>query len=375
MNGTGDLDNLDIYDDLNKKLKDDFDCIRRRDGSVMIDAKTRLNAIEVEKLQKIQNKDVNTARDLRLNSIRGTILVPLSEFKNEENMEERIQGHLQHQNIPVSNVTIFKKNSRKGNTLTCACNTFESRSIPASVRVGFEKVKVKEDIPKPRQCHTCWKLGHAKSTVRAYHVAQLVGLLHILCSNAPIRETTHTGDTVLTVIRMDTQPFLSCVHYTEEKRKYFSSCVDRVLPRERLESCLLILADMQTSSTLEQQQQQQWRQRQQQQPLEVVSGEQDESTQERVEHEVVVKNKPREISPEDRMGILFGEDPIGFLSVEAESTEQVSSEDLPSQVFSRRIPGTSKKREREEAFNPSPSERHHEPETPRRRYDPGPSWE
>ena len=40
VNGTGDLDNLDIYEDLNKKLKDDFDCIRRRDGSVMIDAKT-----------------------------------------------------------------------------------------------------------------------------------------------------------------------------------------------------------------------------------------------------------------------------------------------------------------------------------------------
>ena len=77
LNGTGDLDNLDIYEELNKKLKDDFDCIRRRDGSVMIDAKTRRNAIEVEKLQKIQNKNVNTARDLRMNSIRGTILVPL----------------------------------------------------------------------------------------------------------------------------------------------------------------------------------------------------------------------------------------------------------------------------------------------------------
>ena len=59
---TEDLDNLDIYEELNKKLKDDFDCIRRRDGSVMIDAKVRRNAIEEEKLKKIQNKDVNTAR-------------------------------------------------------------------------------------------------------------------------------------------------------------------------------------------------------------------------------------------------------------------------------------------------------------------------
>ena len=115
LNGTGDLDNLDIYEELNMKLKDDFDCIRRRDGSVMIDAKARQNAIEVEKLQKIQNNDVNTARDLRMNSIRGTILVPLSELKNEENLAERIQGHLQQQNIPFPNVTVFKKNSRKGN--------------------------------------------------------------------------------------------------------------------------------------------------------------------------------------------------------------------------------------------------------------------
>ena len=131
MNGTGDLDNLDIYEDLNKKLKDVFDYIRSRDGSVMIDAKTRRNAIKVEKLQKIQNKYVNTVTDLRLNSIRGTILVPLSEFKNEENLEERIQGHLQQQYIPVSNVTIFKKNFRKGNTLTCAR---EIRShVPASL--------------------------------------------------------------------------------------------------------------------------------------------------------------------------------------------------------------------------------------------------
>ena len=177
-----------VYEDLNKKLKDDFDCIRRRDGSVMIDAKTRRNAIEVEKLQKIQNKNVSTARDPRLNSIRGTILVPLSEFKNE-NLEERIQGHLQQQNIPVSNVTIFKKNSRKGNTLTCACITFESRSMPASVRMGFEKVKVKEDIPKPKQYHTCWKSGHAKKHCEDIPCCPIFGTLTHNLQHCP-----HHGD-------------------------------------------------------------------------------------------------------------------------------------------------------------------------------------
>ena len=72
------------------------------------------------------------------------------------------------------------------------------------------------------------------------------------------------------------------------------------------------------------------------------------------------------------MEILFSEEPVEFLSVEPESAEQVSSEDLPSQIFSRRTSGNSKKRVREESFNPSPSESRHEPDTPRRRYDPGP---
>ena len=171
LNGTGDLDNLDIYEDLNKKLKDDFDCIRRRDGSVMIDAKTRRNAIEVEKLQKPKTK---------------MSIQQESEFKNEENLEERIQGHLQQQNIPVSNVTIFKKNSRKGNTLTCACINFESRSMPASVRVGFEKVKVKEDIPKPGQCYTCWNLGHAKKHCEGIPCCPICGtLIHTLQQQQP----------------------------------------------------------------------------------------------------------------------------------------------------------------------------------------------
>ena len=55
--------------------------------------------------------------------------------------------------------------------------TFENRSMPASVRVGFEKVKMKEDIPKPRQCHTCWKLGHAKKHCEGIPCCPICGTL------------------------------------------------------------------------------------------------------------------------------------------------------------------------------------------------------
>ena len=56
----------------------------------------------------------------------------------------------------------------------------------------------------------------------------------------------------------------------------------------------------------QQQQQQKQQQQQQQPPLEVVLREQGKSTQERVEHEVVAENKPREISPEVSRGGVNG---------------------------------------------------------------------
>ena len=163
----GDLDNVEIFDELNKTLKDDFDCYRRKDGAIIIDAKTKRNSEAIQKLTKILNKDMTTARDPQLNSVRGTILVPLTEFRDQGDLDTRICNHLNSQNIPVSNVKLFKKTSRKKTTLLCACITFESRTLPSIIRIGFERVKVKEDIPKPRQCRGCWRFGHNVDNCRS----------------------------------------------------------------------------------------------------------------------------------------------------------------------------------------------------------------
>ena len=61
--------------------------------------------------------------------------------------------------------------------------------MPASVRVGFEKVKVNEDIPKPRQCHTCWKLGHAKRHCESIPCCPICGTLTHTLQHCP-----HHGD-------------------------------------------------------------------------------------------------------------------------------------------------------------------------------------
>ena len=163
----GDLDNVEIYEELNKTLEDDFDCYRRRDDTIIVDAKTKRNSEAIQKLKKLLNNDITTLRDPRLNSVRGTILVPLREFRNQENLDTRIYNHLERQNIPVSSVRIFQKTSRKNTTLLCASITFESRTLPPMIRIGFEQVKVKEDIPNPRQCRGCWRFGHTADNCRS----------------------------------------------------------------------------------------------------------------------------------------------------------------------------------------------------------------
>ncbi|MEO1419147.1 MAG: hypothetical protein AAFW00_28090, partial [Bacteroidota bacterium] len=107
------------------------------------------------------------SRDTLLNSRRGSILVPLSEFKNEDNIQDRLHDHLLKNDLPVSNVKVYKKTSRHNATLTCASITFDSRKLPEEVRIGFKKVKVKEDLPKPRQCHSCWSFGHLETICRS----------------------------------------------------------------------------------------------------------------------------------------------------------------------------------------------------------------
>ena len=67
---------MKMWTDLHRKLKSEFSCSRRTDGSILIDAKTRENAEELQKISHICDNSVTTTRDLRLNSTRATVLVP-----------------------------------------------------------------------------------------------------------------------------------------------------------------------------------------------------------------------------------------------------------------------------------------------------------
>ena len=174
----GSLDNIEIYEDLKSKLPEDFECFRRNDGSILVDTKTQCNAEVMERLQDIQTHKITTSRDQLLNSRRGTIIVPLSEFKDETNIERKLHDHLTSNNLPVANVRVFKKTDKRHSTITCARITFDSRSLPDEVRVGFKKVKVREDLPRPRQCRNCWRFGHLGDVCRSAPCCPICGELN-----------------------------------------------------------------------------------------------------------------------------------------------------------------------------------------------------
>lgn len=393
ITGTEELDNLEIYEELNKKLLDDFECFRRRDGSILIDAKTRRNAKEIQNLKEILNKNVTSTRDPQLNSVRGTILVPLNEFKNTDSMEERILNHLLLQDIPASKVTIFRKTSRRKTTLVCACITFESRTIPPTVRIGFEKVKVKEDIPKPRQCRKCWKFGHPAQYCNSTPCCPICGV-----PNHPMESCPHEGNQSFKGhcpnCNNDGHTAFSkkCDLYRKEA-EILSTMYRQGIPKNRARrlieeagmfanvSYARRAAQPETSGTRTKQQQQQPSYRNQQ-PHQGQHNEQShnttsENTSNRAQPEETQappeeEQEAQQETVEDQMSALFSGDSEPFLSVELESTEQQSTEEVLSQVFQRKVPETGQKRKTEEAFPQSPTEEMHESrnQTSRRRCDP-----
>ena len=172
---------------------------------------------------------------------------------------------------------------------------------------------MKEDIPKPKQCHTCWKLGHAKKHCEGIPCCPICGTLTHTLQHGPhhggrsykghcpnCNEDRHTAFSKLRALYRREEELLLTMYrqgITKEKaRKLLTDTgryADIVYARRFAQGANSLVPS-------HQQQQQQ----QQQPPLEVVSRKQGKSTQGRVEHEVV-ENKPGEISPEDRMGIVW----------------------------------------------------------------------
>ena len=100
-----------------------------------------------------------------MNSARGIVFVPKTEYITPSEIGPMIKDQAEDLGIPVSDVHIFTKPSRHTKEDNYSAKiTFESQTLPSYTTVGFERMKIQEDLPKPRQCHT-GETEHTSDTV------------------------------------------------------------------------------------------------------------------------------------------------------------------------------------------------------------------
>ena len=379
------LSNMKIWVGLKQLLQNsEFSCVRRSDGSVLVDAKTESNAKVIANIKELWNTEVNTSRDVRMNSARGIVFVPRTEFATPSEIEPMIKSQAEDLGIPISDVSIFTKPSRNtGQQNHYAKITFESRTLPAYMTVGFERMKIREDLPKPRQCQQCWKYGHKKEWCRGSPCCPICGASNHLLADCP-----HKGDRSYAGCCINCGggghiAFSSRCPVYEREREVLTTMarkgVSKMAARRLLEEAGFFTgvsyAKRVASKNIsehtyhgEYQHQPQKRERAQLQKAEeqVQEKEKEKQLQEAEPSQQQQTQNPQQQTdvetqqdpPEDLLQAIFGDHVDPFLSMEGETTESQSVEEPPSQVFPRRITAleTGTKRKPKEAFQHSPPE-------------------
>lgn len=84
-----------------------------------------------------------------MNSARGIVYIPKAEYLTPNDIKPVIKDQAEDQGVPVSDEYVFTKLSKNsGQDNYYERITFESRTLPAYMVVGFERMKIQEDLPK-----------------------------------------------------------------------------------------------------------------------------------------------------------------------------------------------------------------------------------
>ena len=386
------LSNMRIWVELKKLLQNsDFSCVRRSDGSVLVDAKTERNAQILANTNELCNTGVTTSRDVRMNSARGIVFVPRTEYVTPSEIEPMIKDQAEDLGVPVSEVSIFTKPSRStGQQNYFAKITFESRTLPAYMTVGFEKMKIQEDLPKPRQCQQCWKYGHKKEWCKGSPCCPVCGAADHLLVDCPHRgDRNYAGHCVNCGNNGHTAFAKGCPVYKKESEILITMTrkgVSKIAARRLLEEAGFftgvsyakrVAPDVVSRPTYHEKHQHRPQQQERAQPQKEEEQSQKKEKQKQQEEEPdqqqkeqnpqqQVEAETQQESPEDLLQAIFRDHVDPFLSMEAEMTESQSADEQLSQVFPRRniASETGTKRKPEEAFQHSPTEAPQAKKTP-----------
>lgn len=131
-------------------------CKKLRNGTLLIKTKNITQASKLIQLRSLNHDiEVDTTEHKSLNFVRGIF------YSNELRgmPEEEIQSELSKQNVCKANKILKKVNNDLVETGLIIV-TFNSITLPAEFKVGYEITELKPYIPLPLKCKNCLRYGH-----------------------------------------------------------------------------------------------------------------------------------------------------------------------------------------------------------------------
>ncbi|GBO04155.1 hypothetical protein AVEN_136114-1 [Araneus ventricosus] len=132
-----------------------------KNGTLLIEVATPLQASSLMKLQKIGNFDVTVSSHSSLNQSKGVISE--SELQNE--LESDILDELRNQNVTAVKRISIRKDGQLIPTKHLIL-TFNLSSISKSVHIAYFNLSVRPYIPNPLRCYKCQRFGHTVQSCR-----------------------------------------------------------------------------------------------------------------------------------------------------------------------------------------------------------------
>ncbi|XP_055691074.1 uncharacterized protein LOC129794306 [Lutzomyia longipalpis] len=151
------------------------DITRLRDGTIVIETKSREQALRMMRVNKIGSHEVKVEEHPRFNTSKGVIRSWDLAYMDENELLSELSSQMvteirQIKRKPSQVERRTNQNAREGasawmNTGTFIV-TFALPEIPAYIKAGYLKVNVAPFVPNPLRCFKCQKYGHMKTSCR-----------------------------------------------------------------------------------------------------------------------------------------------------------------------------------------------------------------
>ena len=131
-------------------------------GTLLIEIANYTQSQKIVQINKLDNIDVETTEHNSLNFTKGTIRSErFSQLDDDVLLEE----------LAKYGVTeLYKMKKKSGDSLVNTGTiilTFDRCELPATIKIGWTSLDVRQYIPNPRQCYKCQKYNHSSRTCRS----------------------------------------------------------------------------------------------------------------------------------------------------------------------------------------------------------------